>query len=66
MSKEDVKDKKPKRKYRHILMDNELYLLLWKVVKKRFDVPHRKLHIVVNEAIREYIERHYPEFLEGD
>jgi len=42
----------------HLLIEKELYEALWEIVKKRFVVPARKLHIVVNEALREYIEKH--------
>jgi len=42
----------------HWNVERELYEGIWRIVKKRFPVPTRKLHIVVNEALREYIEKH--------
>jgi len=54
-------------KYRktHLYIEEDIYYKLWEIVKRRFRVPHKKLYIVVNEALREYIERHYDEVI-GD
>mgnify|MGYP000521757930 CR=1 FL=1 len=52
-----VKDNTRYRKT-HLYIEEELYYKLWEIVKKRFRVPHKKLYIVVNEALREYVERH--------
>jgi len=46
----------------HLMIDEELYHKVWEIVKRRFPVPTKKLHIVVNEALREYIERHGEEY----
>jgi len=40
----------------HTLIEKELYEALWEITKQRFTVPIKKFHIVLNEAIREYIE----------
>jgi len=42
----------------HLLIDRDLYEAIWKIVKKRFVIPTKKLHIVVNEALREYVDKH--------
>jgi len=41
----------------HVLIERELYEALWEITKRRFVVPLKKFHIVLNEAIREYVER---------
>jgi len=45
----------------HLLIERELYESLWEIVKKRFVIPSKKLHVVVNEALREYIDKHMAE-----
>ncbi|MCS7387171.1 MAG: hypothetical protein NDF55_10680 [archaeon GB-1867-005] len=50
-------EKKPKMKLVHLSIREDLYEKLWQIVKKRFVVPLRKFHIVVNEALEEYIEK---------
>lgn len=45
----------------HLLVDREVYESLWEIVKKRFTIPTKKLHIVVDEALREYIDKHREE-----
>jgi hypothetical protein len=40
-----------------VKVDRLLYLKLWEYIKRRYPVPYKKLHIVVNEALREYLER---------
>jgi len=57
------KPNRPQMRKVHLLMEQELYDKLWDIVKKRFKVPVKKFHIVVNEALREYIERHYEEVI---
>jgi len=52
-----VKDGTKYRKV-HLYVEEDLYYKLWEIIKQRFRVPHRKLYIVINEALREYIERH--------
>jgi len=54
-------------KYRktHLYIEEELYYKLWDIVKRRFRVPHKKLYIIVNEALREYIEKHGEEAREN-
>ena len=48
----------------HVLIEDDNWKNLWAIVKKRYVSPVRKFHVVLNEAIREYIERHKDE-LEG-
>jgi len=43
----------------HVLVDSELYKKLWEIASRRFDRPGRKVYLILNEAIREYVERHY-------
>jgi len=52
------------KKQVHLLLDEDVYRGIWEIVKRRYVNPVRKLHIVVNEALREYIEKHKEE-LEG-
>jgi len=40
-----------------VKVDRLLYLKLWEYIKRRYPVPYKKLHVVVNEALREYLER---------
>jgi len=42
----------------HLRIEREVYEALWEIVKKRFVLPTHKLHIVVNEALKEYVEKH--------
>jgi len=42
----------------HILVERELYEGLWDITRKRFKIPWKRLHVIINEAFREYIERH--------
>jgi|GEM_PF-6490672 len=48
----------------HLYVEEELYNKIWTIVKKRFVSPTRKFYIIVNEALREYVENHKHE-LEG-
>jgi len=48
----------------HLRLDEDVYVDIWKIVKNRYINPVKKLHIVVNEALREYIEKHKNE-IEG-
>jgi len=52
------------KKQVHLLLDEDVYTGIWEVVKSRYVNPVKKLHIVVNEALREYIEKHKNE-IEG-
>jgi len=36
----------------HVKMEKKLYLKLWEVTKNRYPIPTKKLHIVLNEALR--------------
>jgi len=38
-------------------MNRNLYYKLWEYIKQKYPIPYKKLHIVVNEAIKEYLER---------
>jgi len=40
----------------HVKMEEELYQKLWEIVKKRYTVPTKKFHLVLNEALRKGIE----------
>jgi len=53
-------EKKEKVKV-NLLIDRDVYEALWKIVKARYVSPSRKLTVIVNEALREYIERHKSE-----
>jgi hypothetical protein len=40
-----------------VKIDRNLYLKLWEYIKQQYPVPYKKLHVVVNEAIKEYLEK---------
>jgi hypothetical protein len=40
-----------------VKIDKNLYLKLWEYIKQQYPVPYKKLHVVVNEAIKEYLEK---------
>jgi len=41
----------------HVILDDDVYEQIWEIVKRRYVSPVKKLHIVINEALREYIEK---------
>jgi len=45
----------------HLIIDRDVQEGIWEIVKKRYVNPYKKLHIVVNEALREYIAKHREE-----
>jgi len=48
----------------HILLEDDVYEGIWEIVKRRFTSPTRKFHIIVNEALREYLQKHREELEE--
>jgi len=46
------------KKQVHLLLDEDVYIDIWKIVKSRYINPVKKLHVVINQALREYIEKH--------
>jgi len=53
-----MSEKKPKYRKVHLLLEEEVFKGIWDIVKERYVSPIRKFHLVVNEALKEYIERH--------
>lgn len=49
-----------KRNYKkvHVLIESQLYKKLWEIASKRFDRPGRKVYLILNEALREYVEKY--------
>jgi len=45
----------------HTKLEDDVYEGIWEIVKKRFVSPLQKFHVIVNEALREYIEKHREE-----
>jgi len=45
----------------HLYLDEDVYRIMWEIVKRRYVNPVKKFHVVVNEALREYIEKHKSE-----
>jgi hypothetical protein len=45
----------------HMLLEDDVYEAMWAIVKNRFVSPVKKFHVVLNEALREYIEKHKDE-----
>jgi len=41
----------------HLKMRRDLWEALWRITKERFVCPHKKFHVVVNEALEEYVRR---------
>jgi len=56
-----MEEKKPSYRKVHLLMEDEVFKKIWDIVKRRYVSPIRKFHLVVNEALKEYIERHEKE-----
>jgi hypothetical protein len=52
-----VGGEKPKYRLVHVKIEEELYRKLWDIVKKRYTMPIKKLHLVLNEALRKGIEQ---------
>jgi len=44
----------------HVLIDRDVYHKLWELILVRYLKPARKLSEVVNEALKEYIEKNLP------
>lgn len=42
----------------HIKIDRDVYIKLWELIKAKYPIPYKKLHIEVNNALREYVEKH--------
>lgn len=38
----------------HVKLRRDLYEKIWEEIKRRYVIPTRKLHVVINEAIEEY------------
>lgn len=41
-------------------IDAEIYKKLWEIASRRFPKPGRKVYIIIEEALKEYIQKHYP------
>lgn len=50
-----MSESKPEYVLVHVKLRKDLYEGLWELVKRRYVVPTKKLHVVVNEAIEEYL-----------
>lgn len=40
-------------------IDAEIYKKLWEIASHRFSKPGRKVHIIIEEALKEYIQKHH-------
>jgi hypothetical protein len=45
----------------HLILEDEVYEGIWAIVKTRYVSPIKKFHLVVNEALKEYIRKHKDE-----
>ena len=45
----------------NVSIDTEIYKKLWMIASNRFDSPGRKIHIIINEALKEYVEKYLSE-----
>jgi len=41
----------------HILIEEEILKKLWEIALKRYPNPHKKLHILIHEALDEYVRK---------
>jgi hypothetical protein len=55
-----LKDKK-RLVHKHILIDRELFRKICTIATKKFDTSVRTIYLIINEALEEYVERHYRE-----
>jgi len=39
-------------------IDAGIYRKIWEMASKRFDKPGRKVYLIIEEALKEYIEKH--------
>jgi hypothetical protein len=48
----------PSPRYRsvHLPIREDLYLRLWRLVKDKYDIPTRKFHLVLNEALEKGLD----------
>ena len=46
----------------HINIREDLYLKLWELIKRKYPVPTKKLHIELANAIEEYLRNHGKEY----
>jgi len=44
-----------KRRKIYVMLDEDIFQTLWEYILKRWTSPTRKVHIVINEALREYL-----------
>jgi len=42
----------------HFLIRNDLYEALWKITVEKFAFPAKKFHVVINEALEQYIKNY--------
>jgi len=50
-----------KKHFVKVAVDDDMYEKLWKITKRRFPLPCKKLSTILREALKEYIERHEKE-----
>lgn len=48
----------------HIRVNRKIWEALWIIAMKRFGNPGKKLYLIVNEALRKYVEEQLPGYLE--
>jgi len=53
---------KPKLRKVHINIREDLYMKLWELIKRKYPIPSKKLHIEVSNAIEEYLKNHGKEY----
>jgi len=42
----------------HVLIEEDLYAAIWEYIKKKYEIPTRKFTMVLNQALREFLENH--------
>jgi len=45
----------------HVYVDRDMYEKLWRITKRRFLAPSKKLSTIIREALEQYIERNLQE-----
>jgi hypothetical protein len=55
-----LKDRK-RLVHKHILIDRDLFRKICMIATERFGTSVRTIYLIINEALEEYVERHYKE-----
>jgi len=51
-------EKQPNYRRVHFLIREDLYEALWKITVEKYPFPAKKLHVVINEALQQYVKNY--------